>query len=104
VLYGLTLGSFFLLATATLAATVGLACTGTLYGMLTSGLRVRETVLPLLVLPALTPVMLGATRAWEAAIDGVPAEGWPWVALLTAFAAVIGAIGVLAFDALMEES
>ena len=40
------------------------ACSG-------SGVRARETLVPLLVLPAVTPVMLGGTRAFEAALDGV---------------------------------
>ena len=59
-----------------------MAATGTLYGVLAAGLRVRETLVPLLLLPVLAPVMLGATRALEAAIDGVPSDAWPWVALL----------------------
>ena len=41
-----------------------LAATGTVYGVLAGGLRARETLVPLLVLPAVTPVMLGATRAF----------------------------------------
>ena len=67
------------LVLATLAATVGLAATGTLYGVLAAGLRVRETLVPVLLLPVVAPVLLGATRAWEAAIDGVPSDAWPWV-------------------------
>ena len=46
-------------AVAAVAATVGLAATGTVYGVLAAGLRARETLVPLLVLPAVTPVMLG---------------------------------------------
>ena len=65
-----------------LIATAGLAAAGTVYGVLAAGLRVRETLFPLLVLPVVAPVMLGATRAWEAALDGAPSEAWPWVQLL----------------------
>ena len=60
----------------------GVAATGTLYGVLAAGLRVRETLVPVLLLPVVAPVLLGATRAWEAAIDGIPSDAWPWVALL----------------------
>jgi heme exporter protein B len=104
VLYDLSLGAVAPLVLATLAATIGLAATGTLYGMLTAGLRVRETLLPLLVLPALTPVMLGGTRAWEASIAGAPSEAWPWVALLSAFAVIVTAAGVAAAGPLLEEA
>ena len=47
---------------------LGLAAAGTVYGVLAAGLRVRETLLPLLLLPVVAPVLLGATRASEAAL------------------------------------
>ena len=93
VLFGVTLGSVAPLLLATGAATVGLAATGTLYGVLAAGLRVRETLVPVLLLPVVSPVLLGATRAWEAAIDGVPGDAWPWVGILSVFAALAVGIG-----------
>ena len=48
--------------------------------------------------------MLGGTRAFEAALDGVPGDGWPWVQLLTAFAVLVVTGGALAFGPLLEES
>jgi heme exporter protein B len=104
VLYGIELNALFPLVLATLAATVGVAATGTLYGVLAAGLRVRETLVPLLLLPVVAPVLLGATRAWEAAIDGVPSDAWPWVALLGVFAVLFTTIGMLAFGPLLEEA
>lgn len=104
VLFDVHLDSFGPLALATLAATIGVAATGTLYGVLAAGTRVRETLVPLLVLPIVAPVLLGATRAWEAAIDGVPGDAWPWVGLLTIFAVLYTAIGTLAFGPLLEEA
>jgi hypothetical protein len=46
---------------------------------------------------------LGATRAFEDGLAGVPGDAWPWVAMLALFAALYTAIGVLAFGALWEE-
>ena len=43
------------LVCAAVAATIGLAATGTVYGVLATGLRARDTLVPLLVLPAVTP-------------------------------------------------
>jgi heme exporter protein B len=96
-------GAAMLLAIAVLA-TAGLASAGTVYGAVAAGLRVKETLLPLLVLPVIAPVLLAATRATEYALDGASADGWPWVRLLAAFAVVYGAFGVLGFGALLEES
>lgn len=100
-------GGIALLAVTLVAATCGLACVGTLYGGLTAGLTGRETLLPLLVLPAVAPVLIGATRAVESALGtgGMAlAEGWPWVGLLAVFAVAFGVGGALAFGPLIDEA
>jgi heme exporter protein B len=102
VLYGADPAGLGLLVATCLAATVSVAATGTLYGALVSGLRVRETLLPLLLLPVLAPVLIGATRAFEAALDGAPADGWPWCGLLAAFAVLYSVAGALAYGTLLE--
>ena len=65
----------WLAVVASLLATVGLACAGVLYGALSAGLRVRDTLLPLLVLPVLAPVLLAGSKAWEAALTATPRRG-----------------------------
>jgi heme exporter protein B len=104
VLFDVRLASLPALVLGTIAATVGLAAAGTLYGVLAAGIRARETLVPVLLLPVVAPVLLGATRAWEASIDGVPGDAWPWVALLGIFAVLFVGIGMLAFGPLLEES
>jgi heme exporter protein B len=103
-LYDVSVHGIGILVLTSLAATIGLAATGTLYGVLSAGLRLRETLLPLLLLPVLAPVMLGATRAFEDGLEGAPGDAWPWVALLGIFAVLYTAIGVLAFGPLWEET
>lgn len=103
-LYDRELGGWPLLTTTVVVAVASIAAAGTLYGVLAAGLRVRETLLPLLLLPVLAPVLIGATRAFEAAFADVPSEGWPWTALLTVFAVVYLGVGTVAFGPLMEES
>jgi heme exporter protein B len=104
ILFDVGVASVGPLILATLAATVGVAATGTLYGVLAAGLRVRETLVPVLLLPVVSPVLLGATRAWEAGIDGVPSDAWPWIGLLSIFAVLYVAVGMLAFGPLLEEA
>ena len=103
VLYGVDLGGAGLMLATAGVATVGLAAAGTVYGALAAGLRVRETLLPLLLLPVLAPVLLGATRAWEAALGVSVDDGWRWVQLLAVFAVVYVGLGVLGFGTLLEE-
>ncbi len=104
VLFGTTLHDPALLILTALAATAGLAASGTAYGIMAAGLRVRETLLPLLVLPVVAPVLLGASQAWMAALGLSATDGWKWLALLGSFAAIYLALGVLFFGALLEES
>ena len=102
----LRLEGIVLLVTTFVAATCGLALVGTLYGGLAAGVRGRETLLPLLLLPVVAPVLIGATRATEAALGtggAVVAVGWPWLGLLAVFVALFGVGGTLAFGPLIEE-
>ena len=95
-----------LLVTTYLAATTGMAFVGTLYGGLAAGAKGRETLLPLLMLPVVAPVLIGATRATEAALgteNATPSDGWPWIGLLALFAVVFGVGGTLAFGSLIDE-
>lgn len=103
-LFDVGIASIGPLVLASIAATVGIAATGTLYGVLAAGLRVRETLVPVLLLPVVSPVLLGATRAWEAAIDGALSDAWPWIGLLSIFAVLYVAVGMLAFGPLLEEA
>jgi heme exporter protein B len=100
-------GGIALLVATLIVATCGLACVGTLYGGLTAGFSGRETLLPLLVLPVVAPVLIGATRAVESALGtgGVAlSEGWPWLGLLAVFAIAFAAGGALAFGPLIDEA
>jgi heme exporter protein B len=102
-LYDAPLRGAVLLGLTCLTATAGLAAAGTVYGVLAAGIRVRETLLPLLLLPIVAPVVLAATRASEAALGQATADGWPWVRLLGVFAVVYAAVGALAFGPLLED-
>jgi len=102
----ISLAGLGLLAVTVAVATVGLAAVGTLYGGLAAGVRGRETLLPLLLLPVVAPVLIGATRATESAFGSGGAtigEGWPWVGLLAVFAVLFVAVGSVAFGPLVDE-
>lgn len=95
-----------LLVTSAILGSVGLASLGATYGGLSVAGRGRETLLPLLLLPAVAPVLIAATRATEAAFgsDGTRvSEGWPWVGLLAVFGAVFLFGGTLGFGPLTDE-
>lgn len=107
ILYSSHLNSFGLIAVTCLVASVGLAAAGAVYGALVGGVRGRETLLPLLLLPVVSPVLIGATTSFQAAFDTAAietGEGWRWVALLGVFAVIYLAAGIFSYGPLLEES
>ncbi|MGF1595780.1 MAG: heme exporter protein CcmB [Acidimicrobiales bacterium] len=94
-----------LLVVTVILATLGVTFAGTLYAAVASGLRTRDSLVPLLVLPVLAPVLLAATLATRDALFADPAvPGWSWAALLGVFAVLYLGVGMLAFGPLLEES
>lgn len=94
-----------LLAVTLVFATFGITFAGTLYAGLAAGLRSRDSLVPLLVLPVLAPVLLAATLATRDALFADPAvPGWSWAMLLALFALLYLGVGMLAFGPLLEES
>lgn len=85
-----------------LLATVGLAAAGVLYGALSAGLRVRDTLLPLLVLPVLAPVLLAGSKVWEAALSGSVSSGTAWLKILVPFAVIYLVVGIVLYGPLQE--
>ena len=104
VLFGTDMRDPGLLVLSAAAATLGLAAAGVVYGMMSAGLRVRETLLPLLVLPVVAPVILGATQCWMAALGLSATDGTRWLVLLVAFDAIYLTLGVVGFATLLEEA
>jgi heme exporter protein B len=104
VLFQTELSGALLLSATAVVSTAGVAGAGVAYGALSMGLRVRETLLPLLLAPVLAPVVLAATEAWRSALGLSTGSGWPWFGLLSSFTAIYLAGGILSFGALMEET
>jgi heme exporter protein B len=81
-------------------ALAALAAVGTLYGALVAGTDVAGTLLPLLVLPALAPVLIAGEKGTAAVLAG----GGPgrWAIILVVMAVAYLAVGTLVYGALEE--
>jgi heme exporter protein B len=84
--------------------TMCIAAIGSIYGPLAAGLQGKETVLPLLMLPALAPVLLAATNAFGVAFGTTIGPGWRWVAMLGMLCAIYVVVGTATSAALLEET
>jgi heme exporter protein B len=83
--------------------TVGLTVTGTVFSAISAHARMRELLLPLLLLPILTPLLIGAVEATAALFTEQPALDRMWVALLAGFDIVFLTASWLMCDYLIEE-
>jgi heme exporter protein B len=85
-----------------LCAVAALAAVGTLYGAVVAGTDVAGTLLPLLVLPALAPVLIAGEKGTASVLAG----GGPgrWAIALVVIAVAYLAVGTLLYGALEEPS
>jgi heme exporter protein B len=81
---------------------IGLCSVGTLFSAVAVRTRYREVMLPLLILPLLVPVLLGAVSATAALLqgEGVPRDS---VQLLIVTDAVFLIVSFLGFDYVLDE-
>lgn len=105
VLYDLPLGREPLgLALVLVLGTVGFAALGTFYGAMTSRVRAREVLMPLLLFPMLVPVLVAAVGATGALLAGDPLDSaGGWMRALAAFDIIFVIASTLAFDSVIGE-
>jgi len=77
-------------------------------GTLIAGLSLRspagETLLPILLFPLLTPILIAATKATDAALAGQPLEDWDfWLMLVFTFFGLFVLAGTFIFDYISEQ-
>lgn len=80
---------------------LGLAAVGTLFAAVAVRTRQREVMLPLLLLPVLVPLLLGAVRATAALLEG--ASAGPAVRLLVVTDAIYLIVSFVLFDFVLDE-
>ncbi len=83
--------------------TLGLAAVGTLFAAMTTQVRARELLFPVLLLPAQVPLLLATVSATQALLLGQPlADVAHWLKLLAGADLVYVMIGVLTFEFVLE--
>jgi heme exporter protein B len=99
------LDAFPALAAVILLADVGLAVVGALVAALAAETRARDLIVPLLLLPLLVPVIIGAANATEPLLAGAqqPEDLGKWLAVLGLYDMVFVLVSVAVFDYLLED-
>ena len=101
----LTLELLAKLAAVLMLADVGIAVIGTLVGALAVQTRARDLIGPLVALPLLVPVVIGAARAIAPVLSeaGAGALEGRWLGLLGLYDLVFGLIAYAVFDFRLED-
>jgi len=104
VLYNVSLaGIVGCLALVLLLGTLGLVITGTVFSAISAQARMRELLLPLLLLPVLAPLLIASVEATAALFAEEPAIDRTWVAFLAGFDIVFMTAAWLLCDYLVAE-
>ena len=86
------------------SGTLGFVTLGTFYAALASRVRAREVLLPLLLFPMLSPLLVAATEATAALLQGDPlGRAGAWLRLLVAFDVIFLTACFLGFEYVLEE-
>jgi len=83
--------------------TLGLVITGTVFSAVSAHARMRELLLPLLLLPILAPLLIAAVEATVALLGDEPALDRTWTTFLAGFDIVFLSASWLLCDFLLEE-
>ena len=83
--------------------TMGLVITGTVFSAISAHARMRELLLPLLLLPILTPLLIASVEATGSLLQDDPELNRTWVAFLAGFDIVFLTASWLLCDYLVEE-
>lgn len=83
--------------------TTGLVVTGTVFSAVSARARMRELLLPLLLLPILTPLLIAAVESTASLFQEQPSLDRTWVAFLAGFDIVFLTASWLLCDYLLED-
>jgi heme exporter protein B len=84
--------------------TAGLSAPGTLYAAMTSQVKAKQMLLPLLLFPLIVPALLASVKATSLVILGDPmGQSKAWITLLGAFDLIYWSLCGLLFGRVVEE-
>jgi heme exporter protein B len=83
--------------------TFGLAVTGTVFSAVAAQARMRELLLPLLLLPVLVPLLLATVEATAGLLSDTPELQTTWIELLAGFDVMFFTVSWLLSDFLLQE-
>ena len=103
--FNLSIGLYLLPLVAILVlGSASLAAVGTLFAVMSSNTRLRELLLPLLVLPMVMPALIACVQATAAVLQpGGMAAFYPYLRILGVYVIVFTTLSLLLFEYVIED-
>ena len=84
--------------------TLGFVIVGTLFAGISENTRSKEILLPILLLPIVSPVIVSAVKSTKAIFMQIPlSEVYPFIKLLISFDIIFLVLSLLVFDYIVEQ-
>lgn len=103
ILYNITIPA--LLLPILLLGTLGISASGTIFAAMASNSRLRDVLLPLMLLPIVVPLLVGAVKATGVVLEPNPivSDAYSAILLMVAFDTVFVTLSYLLFDFVLEQ-
>jgi len=78
--------------------------TGVLLSGLTLNSQMKDVLIPILMFPLLSPVIIALTKSTQSLLEGIPIDQWQiWIFVIITYSIVFSILGYGFFDYFMEE-
>lgn len=99
--FALRFGQFLFIL---LLGTLGFSAVGTIFSAIAINTKMRDVLLPILFLPVIVPVLIGAVETSVRTLAGEPWRGMTdWIKILVAFDIIFITASFLVFEYVLEE-
>ena len=103
VLFNVTLSPLYMLYVS-IPALFGISLSGMLFASISMNMRAKEVMLPILFLPVVVPLILGAVESTYAVMNGDNLDQFlKWITLMIVFDLIYSVLGPVSFTMIVED-
>ena len=103
VLFNVTLSPLYMLYVS-IPALFGISLSGMLFASISMNMRAKEVMLPILFLPVVVPIILGAVESTHAVMNGDNLDQFlKWITLMIVFDLIYSVLGPVSFTMIVED-
>ena len=103
ILFNVTLSPLYMLYVS-IPALIGISLSGMLFAAISMNMRAKEVMLPILFLPVVVPIILGAVESTYGVMNGNNLDYFlKWIVLMIVFDLIYSVLGPVSFTVIVED-